>query len=248
MLRAYVLDDEALAVHRLKRMLATDPRIELIGSSIDPQEGIEQIDMLLPDLLFLDIEMPEIDGFGVLRRLVHQPVVIFTTAYDKYALQAFETNSIGYLLKPVEAAKLKQTVSKVESLRGAPQDYSNLLSQIATKLSPQYPERISSKTGDKTELVDLTRVSHFYAEDKLTFAATESKAYIVDQTISELEEKLDPARFFRVHRSTLVNLQFVAELYTYFGGKLIVKLKDAKKTEITVSKERAKELRDRLGV
>ncbi|MBM3761036.1 MAG: response regulator transcription factor [Acidobacteria bacterium] len=248
MLRAYVLDDEALAVDRLKRMLATDPRIELIGSSIDPQEGIEQIDALLPDLLFLDIEMPEIDGFGVLRRLVHQPVVIFTTAYDKYALQAFETNSIGYLLKPVEAAKLKQAVSKVESLRGAPQDYSNLLSQIATKLSPQYPERISSKTGDKAELVDLTRVSHFYAEDKLTFAATESKAYIIDQTISELEEKLDPARFFRVHRSTLVNLQFVAELYTYFGGKLIVKLKDTKKTEITVSKERAKELRDRLGV
>jgi two-component system, LytTR family, response regulator len=248
MLRAYVLDDENLAVDRLRRMLAAEPRVEVVGSSIDPQEGIEQIDVLRPDLLFLDIEMPEIDGFGVLRRLVHQPVVIFTTAYDKYALQAFETNSIAYLLKPVEAAKLKQAITKVEGLRGGPQDYSHLLTQIATRLTSQYPERISSKTGEKTEFVDLTRVSHFYAEDKLTFAATESKAYIVDQTISELEEKLDPARFFRVHRSTLVNLSFVAELYTYFGGKLIVRLKDAKKTEVTVSKERAKELRDRLGV
>ncbi len=251
MLTAYLLDDEHLAIERLTRMLGADPRIQILGASQDPVDAIEVIDRLQPNLLFLDIQMPELDGFAVLRRLAHQPLVIFTTAYDQYALQAFETNSIAYLLKPVESAKLTQAITKVEAIRGGQQpapNIANLLNQLATKLTPVYPERISSKTGDRTEFVDLTRVTHFYAEDKLTFAATESKSYIIDQTISELETRLDPASFFRIHRSTLVNLAYVAEMYTYFGGKLIVKLKDAKRTEVTVSKERAKELRERLGM
>lgn len=123
-----------------------------------------------------------------------------------------------------------------------------MLGALNTRLAPTYPERISSRTGARTELIDLSRVTHFYAEDKLTFAATEAKNYIVDQTISELEERLDPARFCRIHRSTLVNLAYVTELYTYFGGKLIVKLKGAKKAELTVAKERARELRAHLAL
>ncbi len=251
MLTAYLLDDEHLAIERLTRLLSADPRIQILGSSKDPVDAIEEIEALRPNLLFLDIQMPELDGFAVLRRLAHQPLVIFTTAYDQYALQAFETNSIAYLLKPVEAAKLTQAITKVEAIRGGQQpapDIANLLNQLATKLTPVYPERISSKTGDRTEFIDLTRVTHFYAEDKLTFAATDSKSYIIDQTIAELETRLDPAHFFRIHRSTLVNLAYVAELYTYFGGKLMLRLKDAKKTELTASKERAKELRDKLGL
>jgi two-component system, LytTR family, response regulator len=249
MLTAYLLDDEPLATERLQRMLGS--LVEVVGSSNDPLAAISEIDRLRPELLFLDIQMPEYDGFAVLRRLEHQPLVIFTTAYDQYALQAFDTNSIAYLLKPVEAAKLKQALSKVEAIRGgqqAPPDFTKLLNQIASKLTPGYPERISSKSGDKTEFVDLSRISHFYAEDKLTFAATESKSYIIDQTIAELEDRLDPARFFRIHRSTLVNLAFVSELYTYFGGKLMLRLKDSKKTELTTSKERARELREKLGL
>jgi two-component system LytT family response regulator len=245
MLKAYLLDDEQLAVDRLTRML--NGLVEVVGAAIDPVEAIAEIDLLKPDLLFLDIQMPELDGFGVLRRLEHQPLVIFTTAYDKYALQAFETNGVAYLLKPVEALKLKQAIDKVEKVRGG-ENLQRLLQQVASKLPSSYPERISSKTGDKTELIDLSRVSHFYAEDKLTFAATESKSYIIDQTIAELEARLDPARFFRIHRSTLVNLEYVTELYNYLGGKLLLRLKTAQRTELTVSKERAKELRDRLAL
>jgi len=241
MLTAYLLDDERLAIERLTRMLANDPRIQIVGNSTDPVDAIEQIDALQPNLLFLDIQMPELDGFAVLKQLAHQPLVIFTTAYDQYALQAFDTNSIAYLLKPVEAAKLTLAITKIQTLRP---DIPKLLTQVA----PSYPERISSKTGDRTELIDLSRVTHIYAEDKLTFAATDSKNYVIDQTVSEMEGRLDPARFFRIHRSTLVNLTYVAELYTYFGGKLMMRLKDAKKTELTVSKDRAKELRDKLGV
>ena len=147
MLTAYLLDDEQLAIERLTRMLSGEPRIQILGASKDPVDAIEQIEALRPNLLFLDIQMPELDGFAVLRHLVHQPLVIFTTAYDQYALQAFETNSIAYLLKPVEAAKLNQAITKVEAIRGGQQaapDIANLLNQIATKLSPVYPERISS--------------------------------------------------------------------------------------------------------
>ena len=254
MLTAYLLDDERLAIERLTRMLGADARVRIVGSGCDPETSLAEIDNLVPDLLFLDIQMPELDGFGVLRRLTHQPLVIFTTAYDQYALQAFETNSIAYLLKPVEAAKLTQALNKVEAVGGGRQpapDIAQQLAQIAIRLKPPasaYPERISSKTGDRTEFIDLSRITHFYAEDKLSFAATELKNYIIDQTIAELEAKLDPARFFRVHRSTLVNLAYVAELYTYFGGRLTIRLKDAKKTELTASKERARELREKLGL
>lgn len=251
MLSAYLLDDERLAIERLSRLLAADPRLKLVQHSTDPVDAIPQIESLKPDLLFLDIQMPELDGFAVLSRLVHKPLVIFTTAYDQYALQAFETNSLAYLLKPVDPTKLTRAIDKIEAIRAGQSpvpDLGALLSQLAVKLSPAYPERVSSRTGERIEFIDLTRVTHFYAEDKLTFAATDTKAYIVDQTITELEGRLDPARFFRIHRSTLVNLASVAELYTYFGGKLMLRLKDAKRTELMASKDRARELRDRLGL
>lgn len=244
MLTAFILDDEPLAVARLQRMVAS--LVQVAGTSNDPVEAIELIDQLQPDLLFLDVQMPELDGFAVLRRLAHQPLVIFTTAYDQYALAAFDTNSVAYLLKPVEDAKLRLAISKVDRLRGT-SNVQQLLAQVTPRPST-YPERVSSKTGDRIEFIDLSRISHFYAEDKLTFASTEGKDYIVDQTISELEERLDPSRFFRIHRSSLVQLEFVAEMYNYLGGKLLIRLKNTRKTELTVSKERARELRDRLGL
>lgn len=251
MLSAYILDDELLAIERLSRLLGPETRLRVVGSSTDPLTAIGQIDQLAPDLLFLDIQMPEIDGFAVLARLQRQPLVIFTTAYDQYAMQAFETNGVAYLLKPVEPTKLARAIDKIEAFgigqKLAP-NISALLSQLATKLTPTYPERISSRSGDRIEFIDLSRVTHFYAEDKLTFAATEAKAYIIDQTITELEGKLDPIRFFRIHRSTLVNLAAVAELYTYFGGKLMLRLKGAQRTELMASKDRAKELREKLGL
>ncbi|WP_031496669.1 LytR/AlgR family response regulator transcription factor [Bryobacter aggregatus] len=251
MLNAFLVDDERLAVERLTRLLQTDLRIRILGSATDPQLALEQIESLKPDLLFLDIQMPEMDGFQLLQRLSHQPLVIFATAYDQYALQAFETNSVAYLLKPIEQTKLTQAIDKLEAIRGGRQpapDLNALLAHFAAKLAPTYPERISSRSGDRVEFIDLSRVTHFYAEDKLSFAATELKTYIIDQTITELEGKLDPARFFRIHRSTLVNLAWVSELYTYFGGKLMLRLKDAQKTELTASKDRARELREKLGL
>lgn len=255
MLKAFLLDDEILALDRLARLLGEDGRVEVTGRETDPVAALEEIPRHAPDLLFLDIQMPELDGFAVLARLQRQPLVIFTTAFDQFALQAFETNSVGYLLKPIDPAKLRAALDKVERIVGGQERAPNLdglLEQLAkrlqTKESEAYPQRISSRVGDRVEFVDLSLVTHFFAEDKLTYAATSAKNYVVDQSIAELESRLDPKQFLRVHRSTLVNLTYVHELYSYFGGKWLLRLRDAGKTEISVAKERAKELRERLGL
>ncbi len=255
MLTAYLLDDEALALDRLERLLAEDGRVRVVGRQSDPVAALDEIGVKAPDLLFLDIQMPELDGFAVLGKLDRQPLVIFATAFDQFALQAFETNSVAYLLKPIEPRKLRAALDKVERIHQGQEKSPNmdgLLRELAQRLKPveeaRYPQRVSSKLGDRVEFVELSLVTHFFAEDKLSYAATAAKNYVVDWTISELESKLDPKQFVRVHRSTLVNVAYVQELYSFFGGKWILRLRDAGKTEITVAKERAKELRERLGL
>lgn len=253
MIRAFILDDEGLAVRRLARLLEDTGRVTVVGSATDPVAAVGAIAETAPEVLFLDIEMPGMNGFEVLGALHGvQPLVVFTTAYNHYALQAFEVNSIDYLLKPVEPERLDRALAKIGRIRGGAEpkpDVDSLLRRLASALETraEYPTRLPSRTGDRVEFVDLARVTHFYAKDKLTFAATGGKDYCVDGSILELEAKLDPRRFVRVHRSTLVNLDFVQELHTWFGGKVLVRLRDERKTELTVARERVKDLKDRLG-
>jgi two-component system LytT family response regulator len=255
MLKAYLLDDEALALKRLERLLEKESRVHIVGRQTDPVAALEEISRLAPDLLFLDVQMPEWTGFEVLERLSRQPLVIFATAYDQFALQAFETNSVAYLLKPIDPSKLKAAIDKVERIRGGQEgapDVDGLLKQLAERIKnadeSRYPQRVSSKVGDRVEFIDLSRVTHFFAEEKLTYAATEAKKHVVDFTISELEARLDPALFVRVHRSSLVNVHYIAELFSYFGGRLILRLRDPARTELSVARERARELREKLGL
>jgi two-component system LytT family response regulator len=253
-MRAYLLDDEELALRRLSRLLAETRRVEIAGSNTDPVAAVGEIGALRPDVLFLDIQMPGLNGFEVLQRLGDtHPVVVFTTAYHEHALRAFEVNSVDYLLKPVEPAKLDRALTKIDRMRGggeARPDVQELFRRLASVLDPRpvYPSRLPSRTGDRIEFVDLRQVTHFYAQDKLTFASTPARDYCVDGSIADLEHKLDPAKFLRIHRSTLLNIEHVAELYSWFGGKVLVRLDDAKKTELTVARDRVKELRDRLNL
>lgn len=252
-MRAVLVDDEPLALKRLRRMLAETELVEVEASFTDPEEAIARIEEDPPDVLFLDIQMPGMSGFELLSRLTVQPLVIFTTAYDQYALQAFEVNSIDYLLKPIETEKLARALGKLERIRGGAEarpEMDALLARLSAALErePQYPARIASRIGDRTAFVELKGVSHFYAKDKLTFAATAGKDYIVDYTITELERKLDPARFVRIHRSSLVNIEHIKELFSWFGGRLLVRLKDDKGTELTVARDRTRQLRERLGL
>jgi len=259
MIRAYLVDDEPLATRRLTRMLEETGKVTVVGVSNDPADALERMPGVDFDVLFLDIEMPEISGFDLLGRLKGEPWVVFVTAFHQYALRAFEVNSIDYLVKPVEREMLDRAVRKLERRQqeragghaGPP--LADLVRQVTAAMAvsmtgTNYPERLASRVGDKVEFIDLSRVTHLYAEDKLTFAATSGKSYILDQTIAELEAKLDPKRFVRIHRSTLVNVAFVQELYTYFAGKMILRLKDEGKTELAVARERVKELKDRLGI
>ncbi|MGA2198171.1 MAG: LytTR family DNA-binding domain-containing protein, partial [Bryobacteraceae bacterium] len=238
---------EPLAVKRLIRMLRETGRVEVVGGSSDPVDALAALSSDSVDALFLDIQMPGMTGFEMLAMMDPQPMVVFTTAYDQYALQAFEVNSVDYLLKPIEERHLARALDKIERLRatpGPPPDWKALLAQLA---AGGYPERIASRLGDRIQILELSHVTHFFAQDKLTYAATEAKNYVVDYTVSDLEQKLSPRSFCRIHRSTLVNLAWVREMDAWFGGRVLVRLKDAKSTELQVARERVSELKRRLG-
>jgi two-component system LytT family response regulator len=186
----------------------------------------------------------------LLARLDWQPRVIFTTAFDEYALQAFAVDSIDYLLKPVEAEQLARALQKLTRFTPppTPPDFRQVIAHLAATLHPPAPPaRIASRLGERVRFVELSHITHFFAQDKLTYAATASGQYVVDRTITELEEELHATAFVRIHRAVLLNTDFVEEVRTWFGGRLNVRLKDPQKTELTVARDRVKDLRDRLG-
>lgn len=249
MLRAYIIDDERLAVERLTRLLTRTGRVQVVGSSIEPEEALVRLADTDVDVLFLDIQMPVINGFELLERLDRNLPVIFTTAYDRYALDAFAVNSIDYLLKPVEPERLDRALDKLDRLSGPPApDIRALARELAAQLNPvRKLDRIASRVGERTTLLEVTRVTHFFSKDKLTFAVVAGHEHVIDHTLSQLEQRLDPRRFVRIHRATIVNTAFVGELYADVDG-IIVRLKDDRQTELSVARDRVKELKDRLGI
>jgi two-component system LytT family response regulator len=250
MLRAYLVDDERLAIQRLTRLLAETRRVSVVGSSVDPLAAVEFLNANAVDVLFLDIQMPGLTGFELLDRLERPPIVVFTTAYDAYALEAFEASAVDYLLKPVEPERLDRALDKIERLARQPRpDVKALARELATQLSPgRRLERIASRVGERTTLLDVNRVSHFIARDKLTFAITNGREHVVDYTLAQLEERLDPRRFVRIHRGTLVNLTLVQELYPAVDGGVLVRLKDEARSELSVARDRVRDLKQRLGI
>jgi two-component system LytT family response regulator len=232
--------------------------VEVLGSTTDPARAISFLESHKIDVLFLDIQMPGMNGFELLARLGTQPVVIFTTAYDRYALKAFEVNSVDYLLKPIELQQLERALEKVRRL-GETASAIQVRAQIhslALSLAHDLPtgsryssNRISFRVGNRTLFVDLDRITHFWSEDKVTFAATDEGAkYISDYSLTDLEQNLGSKGFVRIHRATLVNLAFVDELHRWFGGRMLIRMKDKNQTKLTVSRVQVRILRDRLGL
>jgi len=256
-LRAYLVDDESLALTRLGKLLEATKRVDLIGSTTNPNTAVKFLSSAEVDVVFLDIHMPDLNGFELLERVPVQPMVIFTTAYDQYALKAFEVNSIDYLLKPIDPVRLDHALKKLAShlIVEEPAERSVSLQAALKKLANSmpvadqgFPNRICSRIGDRIVLIDLHRITHFYCEGRLTYAATEDRQYIVDYPISTLEENLSGRDFLRIHRSTLVNLAFVEELHRWFGGRMIARMRDRKRTELTVARTYSRLLRQRLGL
>ena len=258
MLKAYLLDDELPALKRLTRLLESTKKVEIIGSSMNPADAIKALSADLPDVLFLDIQMPGMNGFDLLASLERQPVVIFTTAYDQYALKAFEVNSIDYLLKPIEPEQLERALKKLEQFHGGSKprwldqpDLRAVLQELSRTLRDPARatlERIPVRVGERTRFLDVARITHFFSQGRLTFAAIEGKTYCVDWTISELEERLGDSRFVRIHRGILLNLDWLDELTPWFTGRMAARLKDQKRTELTVARDRVRALKERLGL
>lgn len=175
---------------------------------------------------------------------------MFTTAYDQYSIEAFAVNSVDYLLKPIEYARLDHALDKLQRLTGDNRpDVRALARELAAHLTPgRKLERLASRVADRTIVLDVARVSHVVARDKLTLAALGGREHVVDYTLAQLDERLDSRRFVRVHRGALVNVTFVDELYPDVDGGLLVRLKDEKKTEISVARDRVKNLKERLGI
>jgi two-component system LytT family response regulator len=248
--RAYVVDDERLAVQRLTRLLNATGRVEIAGSATDPEVALAFLNAHPIDVVFLDIQMPGLTGFELIARLERDPFVIFTTAYDQYALNAFAVNSIDYLLKPIEPERLDRALDKLERIAGQPRpDIRTLARELAAELAPSRRlERVASRVGERTTVLETARVSHFVAKDKLTFAVVADREHVIDYTLTQLEERLDARRFVRIHRATIVNAAFVQELFPGVDGGVLVRLKDEKKTQLSVARDRVRELKERLGI
>jgi len=247
MWKTIIIDDEQLARQRIKRLLTQYDEIEIIAEAENGAEGLEIIESLKPDLIFLDIEMPVLNGFEMLAKLKHQPKVVFTTAYDQYAIKAFEEGSIDYLLKPIEIERLDKTIKKLKQTNLAPAQVpiDELIRQIQGKKSIK---TLTVKLGDKILLIKLDDIVHIQAEDKYVFLHTvDSKKHLTDFTLSTLEEKL-PEEFLRIHRSEIINTEYIKEIRKGFNGALIFVLNNTAETRLTSSRSNSEALRLRFGI
>lgn len=238
MFTSIIIDDEAPARSRLRRLLKEHDRvIEIIDEAENGFEALEKIERLKPQVIFLDIQMPGMTGFDVLEKLNYMPVVIFVTAYDQYALKAFETNTIDYLLKPIETDRLKTSIEKIEKfVNFQNKDQITLLLNAVKQM--QTVKEVTSlpvKIGDRIILVRLSDVTFLEAKDKyVNIFTADGKEYMTDLSLKTLEEKL-PNHFIRVHRAYIVNKNKVLELQKFFNGKLLIQLNDRNFTKIPCS-------------
>jgi two-component system LytT family response regulator len=239
MIRALIVDDEQPARDRLGRMLAEIPDVEIVGEAGDGERAMEEIARLKPDLVLLDIQMPGCTGMEVAASLPSpRPHIVFCTAFDQYAVDAFELSAVDYLLKPVSRARLGQALDRVR--RGQKSDAA--IEKAAYAAAP--PSRFLARRGSAYRVVPARDVLCFLSEDGITKLHAADQQYWMSPTLNDLEERLDPKRFFRVSRGVIVNLDAVRELAPTAGGHGEVTLKDGSRHE--VSRRRFKDLTERL--
>jgi DNA-binding LytR/AlgR family response regulator len=243
-----IVDDEASARSRLTRMLSTHPNVSVVGQASDGLQALESIERLRPDLVFLDIQMPGLDGFQVIRSLTPErprPLVIFVTGFDRHALQAFEENALAYLLKPVEQEQLAMVLeraSKLCAFERLRSEEERLVAEVARTRAPVLEQIVGCKR-DRYVLLSPDEILYFIVEGGLVRAKTATESYVVNYQIAELETALAQA-FFRARRSALVNLRRVKEIRPFFKSSFVLAMPDA--AEIAVSARQAKLLRLRI--
>ena len=241
--RALIVDDEREARRRLLRLLAAHSgEIEIVGEAADGPSAVNSIQQLAPDLVFLDVQMPGLDGFGVLDSLPQDqwPVIVFTTAYSQYAIRAFEVHVLDYLLKPISQKRLADCLTKLEKLRPAVQR-----GRLDSARRDHRPlERMMARSGSKLIVVNVKDVIVFESEDKLVFARTPGMRVVLNLTMKELEERLDSEVFCRVHKQAIIQLAHAREVHSLAGGHYLLKLSDG--SEVPVGRNYAGEFRSRF--
>ena len=256
-LRIVVVDDEQLAREELCFLLGQVSGIEVIGQAGNGVEALRVIEEQAPDVVTLDVQMPGLTGFEVARRLFRAGVeaqIVFVTAYDRHAIEAFEVNAVDYLLKPVEPARLATAVERVRRRLGAErpvprprttEDLERLLQLLAERQDRR--EQLAVKVGDRFLLIQSDEVVHVSVEDDVITVVTNSLSGTSNyRTLDELQTRLDPAVFWRVHRSHLVNINKIKEIVPWFSRNYMLRMKDGKGTEIPVSRSQTKRLREYL--
>jgi two-component system, LytTR family, response regulator LytT len=255
-LRAVVVDDEQLAREEVCFLLGELPGIEVVGQASDGVEALQMIEAENPDLVMLDVQMPGLTGFEVARRLFDAGIesqLVFITAYDQHAIQAFDVNAVDYLLKPVEAGRLLTAVERVRrrlaTEGGAGRAAGGELDRLLQLLSQrqEHREQLAVKISDRFLLIQAEEVVHASVDNDVITVVTNSLSGTSNyRTLDELQARLDPAVFWRVHRSHLVNINKIKEIVPWFSRNYILKMKDAKGSEIPVSRSQTKRLREYL--
>jgi two-component system LytT family response regulator len=230
-MRAIIIDDERLARSELRKLLQEFPEVEVVDEASNAEEGVQKIESHNPDLIFLDIQMPGKTGFEMLQELDHAPNVVFTTAYDDYALKAFEVNALDYLLKPIEPKRLADAVEKVKKLH-TEGSVSALPAGTHLPLLGEH-DQVFVKDGDRCWFVRLSEVRLFESVGNYAKVFFGNNKPLILKSLNALEERLDPKTFFRANRKHIVNLQAIEKVESYFNGGLLLELKGGEKIEVS---------------
>lgn len=240
-MRALIIDDERLARKELMKLLEDHPSIEVVGEAMNADEAVNMVNELNPDLLFLDIQMPDKTGFQLLEMLDSVPVVVFTTAYDEFALKAFDVNALDYLLKPIQAERLSETVSKLlEKERSKPGSTRGADKKLTLE------DQVFVKDGDRCWFVSLSNVRLFESDGNYIKVYFDNNRPMIHKSLNALDEKLDERAFFRASRKHIINLSWVEGIEPWFNGGLMVRLKGGDKVE--VSRRQAAKFKDMMSL
>lgn len=233
-IRTIIIDDERLAREELKSLLKNFAEIEIISEAKNGEEGVQIINELNPDLIFLDVNMPGLSGFDLLKQLEEIPLVVFITAYDEYAIKAFDVDALDYILKPVDPVRLKETVKKI----AAKFEEDNLLN--GTELNNIQPKKTLSindsvfiKDGEKCWFVELSKIRILESEGNYVKVHFDNFRPLILRSLGSFEERLDSDYFFRANRKFIINLKWIEKVENWFNGGLIVELKSGEKVEIS---------------